>query len=140
MTIEQSSRTATRAPVEHLVARLEELPLHRIHRVEIEGRPIGIIRTRTSVHAIGNSCPHQGGPMCFGKVTGTMLPSAPDEYVYGRDGLVVQCPWHAYEFDLETGESIGGVLAGRVPVFEAIVRDGDVYCVLRRVTKRGRQS
>ena len=38
----------------------------------------------------------------------------PDQYVYGHDGMVVQCPWHAYEFHVDTGESVGGVLPGRV--------------------------
>ncbi len=137
MTTTESSRADVR-PAEHFVARLEDLPLYAVHRVEIEGRPVGIIRTEDSVHAIGNACPHQGGPMCFGHVTGTMLSSAPDEYVYGRHGLVVQCPWHAYEFDLETGASVGNVLPGRIPVFETVVRDGDVYCVLRRIGVKGK--
>ena len=137
MTTTDSSRTKVQ-PSEHFVARLEDLPLNAVHRLEIEGRLIGIIRTEEAVHAIGNACPHQGGPMCFGHVTGTMLASAPDEYVYGRHGLVVRCPWHAYEFDLETGTSVGGVVSGRIPVFETVVRDGDVYCILRRVGLKGR--
>src|SRR5687767_7485692 len=136
----RSSTSATPAHPEHFIAKLEELPLHKIHRVEIEGRHIGIIRTRNSVHAIGNQCPHQGGPMCFGHVTGTMLPSEPDEYLYGQDGLVVRCPWHAYEFDIETGKSVSGVIRGRVPVFETAVRDGEVYCTLRRVGLKGGSS
>jgi nitrite reductase/ring-hydroxylating ferredoxin subunit len=97
-TSSQSNTPSPPARPEHYIGRLEDLPLHKVHRVEIEGRDIGIIRTTNSVHAIGNQCPHQGGPMCFGHVTGTMLPSEPDEYVYGHDGLVVRCPWHAYEF------------------------------------------
>jgi nitrite reductase (NADH) small subunit len=137
-TSSQSNTPSPPARPEHYIGRLEDLPLHKVHRVEIEGRDIGIIRTTNSVHAIGNQCPHQGGPMCFGHVTGTMLPSEPDEYVYGHDGLVVRCPWHAYEFDIETGKSVSGVVPGRVPVFETAVRDGDVYCTLRRVGLKGR--
>lgn len=71
--------------------------------------------------------------MCHGLVGGTMLPSEPDEYVYGREGMVIRCPWHAYEFDLETGESVGGAVPGRVAVFETVIRNGDVFCSLRRV-------
>jgi nitrite reductase/ring-hydroxylating ferredoxin subunit len=137
MTTTDPSRTGVR-PAEHFVARLEDLPLNAVHQVELEGRLIGVIRTDESVHAIGNACPHQGGPMCFGQVTGTMVASTPDEYVYDRHGLVIRCPWHAYEFDLETGASVGGVLSGRIAVFETVVRDGDVYCVLRRVGLKGR--
>jgi nitrite reductase (NADH) small subunit len=122
---------------EHFVAMLADLPLHRIHRVRIEGREIGIVRTANSVHAIGNRCPHQGAPMCLGRVTGTMVASAVDEYVYDHDGLVVQCPWHAYEFHLDTGISVGGVVRGRVPVFTVAIRDGRVYCSLRRPAPGG---
>ena len=122
---------------EHYIARLDELALRKVHRFEIEGRTVGIIRTETDVFAIGNRCPHQGGPMCFGHVTGTMLPSAPDQYVYGEDGLVIQCPWHAYEFRVDSGESVGHVVHGRVPVYQAEIRDGAVYCTLvRRTTPR----
>jgi nitrite reductase (NADH) small subunit len=122
---------------EHFVARLADLPLNKIHRIEIESRVIGIIRTDQGVFAIGNKCPHQGGPMCSGHITGTMLASDADEYVYGHDGMVVQCPWHAYEFRIDTGKSVGGVINGRVPVFYTAVRDGNVYCSLKRLTPGG---
>ncbi len=122
----------TSTATEYVVARLDDLELHRIHRVEIEGREIGLVRTRNGVHAIGNRCPHQGAPICKGRVTGTMVASDADEYVYDHDGLVVQCPWHAYEFHIDTGRSVGGVVRGRVPVFAVSVRDGLVYCSLTR--------
>jgi len=141
MTTEASPSTPssadTSAAAEHFVALLADLPLHRIHRVQVDGRDVGIIRTADGVHAIGNRCPHQGAPMCLGRVTGTMVASAADEYVYDRDGLVVQCPWHAYEFHIDTGRSVGGVVRGRVPVFTATVRDGRVYCSLTRPTPGG---
>ncbi|ODU04252.1 MAG: hypothetical protein ABS81_10885 [Pseudonocardia sp. SCN 72-86] len=119
------------------MAELAALELNRIHRLQIDGRTVGVVRTRAGVFAIGNRCPHQGGPMCSGRVSGTMLASGPDQYVYGEDGLVIRCPWHAYEFHLATGESIGGVVRGRVPVFEAIVRGGAVYVSLTRPRTAG---
>jgi nitrite reductase/ring-hydroxylating ferredoxin subunit len=131
----RQSQVETPVVAEHFVGRLEDLPLQAIHRVEIDGRMIGIIRTADGVHAIGNRCPHQGAPMCYGLIGGTMLPSEPNEYIYGRNGSVLRCPWHAYEFDVKTGESIGGAIKGRVPVFEAWVRDGDVFCRLKRVSR-----
>jgi nitrite reductase (NADH) small subunit len=125
---------------EHYVGPLDDLPVRKVHRIDIEGRIVGIVRTDAGVFAIGNHCPHQGGPMCFGHVTGTMLPSAPDQYVYGEDGLVIQCPWHAYEYRVDTGESVGGVVRGRVPVYQTEVRDGSVYCTLVRRTTPGGQA
>jgi nitrite reductase (NADH) small subunit len=138
MTVHQVNEVsaATPGPAEHHIGRLEDLPLRRIHRVDIAGRTVGIIRTEAGVFAIGNRCPHQGGPMCSGHVTGTMLPSAPDQYVYGEDGMVIQCPWHAYEFHIDTGKSVGSVLRGRVPTYQIEVRHGEVYCTLVRSTPR----
>lgn len=121
---------------EYHIGRLAELPLRKVHKVEVAGRTVGVIRTEAGVFAIGDRCPHQGGPMCSGYVTGTMLPSAPDQYVYGEDGMVIQCPWHAYEFRVDTGESVGRVLRGRVPTYRVDVRDGEVYCALVRATPK----
>jgi len=42
----------------------------------------------------------------LGRLSGTTLPSQPYEYIYGRAGLVLRCPWHGWEFDLETGEQL----------------------------------
>ena len=76
--------------------------------------------------AIRNVCPHQGAPLCTGVVGGTMLPSAPHEYVYGMGGKVIRCPWHKFEFDLETGRSLHDPDRLRVATFPVTVEDGRV--------------
>ena len=109
----------------------------RLVPIEFGGRTIGIIRTRGGMRAIGDRCPHQGGPICRGLVTGTMAPSAPNEYVYEQDGEIVRCPWHGYEFELTTGKSVGGAIRGRVQVYTVEARDGRVYFALRRPAQPG---
>jgi nitrite reductase (NADH) small subunit len=125
------------AVAEHCLGPLDEFPVGKITLVEVEGRQVGIVRTRDRVLAIGNRCPHQGAPLCAGRLTGTMLASDPNEYVYGEDGLVVRCPWHGFEFHVETGESVGGALRGRVPTYQVEVRDGEIFCSLRRPRRDG---
>jgi nitrite reductase (NADH) small subunit len=115
------------------VANLDELALNEIRLVELDGREVGIVRTAIGVFALGNRCPHQGGPICAGRVTGTMIASDPGEYVYREEEVVVRCPWHGYEFSLRTGLSYGGVIKGRVPVYPVEIRDGVVYCSLKRL-------
>lgn len=44
--------------------------------------------------------------MCLGRLSGTPLPSKVYEYIYGREGCILRCPWHGWEFDLTTGEQI----------------------------------
>lgn len=109
------------------IAPVQEFELNKLTPVEIEGRQITIVRTEAGIFSFGSSCPHMGAPICHGSIHGTMLPSDPDEYVYGEDGQVVRCPWHGYEFSIRTGESIAGAFHGRVPVFELEVRDDVVF-------------
>ena len=117
------------------VAPIEDFAKDKLHTVEIEGRIITVVRTDAGIFSMGNSCPHQGAPMCSGSIHGTMLPSDPDEYVYGEDGQVIRCPWHGYEFSIRTGESICGAITGRVPVYEIDVRDDIVFASLTRLKR-----
>ena len=117
------------------VGAVEDFALGKPRSVEIAGRVITIVRTEGGVFAFGASCPHQGGPLCAGSIHGTMLPSDPDEYVYGQDGDVIRCPWHGYEFSIRTGESIAGAARGQVPVYQVDVRDDVVYASLTRIRR-----
>lgn len=117
------------------VAHVQEFALNKPRSVEIEGRTITLVRTEAGIFSFGSSCPHQGAPLCSGSIQGTMLPSDPDEYVYGHDGQVIRCPWHAYEFSLRTGESIAGAVKGRLPVYRVDVRDDVVYASLIRIKR-----
>lgn len=74
--------------------------------VEIEGRSIGVFNVNGRFYALKNSCPHQFAPLCLGKVTGTNRPSDVGTFDWCRDGEIIRCPWHAWEFDITTGRSI----------------------------------
>jgi 3-phenylpropionate/trans-cinnamate dioxygenase ferredoxin subunit len=87
----------------HVVAPVAELPAGTRKIVRVGGREIGVFHTAAGLFAVRNSCPHQGAPLCLGPVTGTTLPSAPGQYAYGLEGRVLRCPWHGWEFDLQTG-------------------------------------
>lgn len=60
-----------------------------------------------------------------------MLPSDPGELVYGLDGRVLRCPWHGWEFDVRTGESIGPVDQRDLAMFFVEVESGEVYADVR---------
>jgi len=74
--------------------------------VEVEGRSIGIISVGDRFYAIHDRCPHMGASMCAGSLSGTLVPSEPHELVYGLEDRVIRCPWHGWEFDVETGRSL----------------------------------
>ncbi|HUT79108.1 MAG TPA: Rieske (2Fe-2S) protein [Polyangia bacterium] len=90
----------------HLVGRASELPPGSRKIVEFGGRSIGVFNIGGSFYALRNRCPHQGAPLCLGSIGGTAATSAPGEYSWGREGEILRCPWHGWEFDITTGESV----------------------------------
>ncbi|MCD6030142.1 MAG: 2Fe-2S ferredoxin [Thermomicrobiales bacterium] len=86
------------------VARASEIAPGERRLVEVKRRSIGIFNVNGEYVAVLNVCPHELAPVCRGRLGGTTLPSAPGEYQWGRDGEILACPWHGWEFDLLTGE------------------------------------
>lgn len=90
----------------HAVATMDELLQHRFKLVAVNGLEVGIYLVGDELYAWRNVCPHAGAPVCRGRVGGTRLPSGVYEYEYGRDGEILRCPWHGWEFDLRTGDHL----------------------------------
>jgi nitrite reductase (NADH) small subunit len=90
----------------HVIGKVIDLQPGFRKIVTLENRSIGVFNVNGTFYAIKNSCPHQAAPLCKGVVNGTTLPSAPGEYLYGREGEILRCPWHGWEFDLTNGKSI----------------------------------
>jgi nitrite reductase/ring-hydroxylating ferredoxin subunit len=111
----------------HPVARTDEIPPGGRKIVEVERRSIGIFNVRGSYYALRNSCPHQGGPLCLGHVTGLLTATRPGEYRWERDGEILVCPWHAWEFDITTGRSILAPNKERVRSYPVSVEKVDTY-------------
>ena len=87
----------------YAVATLDEIPPGRRKIVDIGGRSVGIFNVNGQVKAVLNICPHELAPLCRGRIDGTTLPSPAGEYRWGRDGEILFCPWHGWEFDLVSG-------------------------------------
>jgi nitrite reductase (NADH) small subunit len=91
---------------------------------------VGIFRLGNKLVAYKNECPHYGGPVCQGHVfnqTEEIL--AADKTSKGLHFLPTRnivCPWHGYEFNLETGSHPGdaSVKLQAVPV---AIRNARVY-------------
>ena len=98
--------------------------------VELEGREIGVFNVDGELYAYTNWCAHQSGPVCEGPVSGFREAEFDREtmettYDWTREGEILACPWHGWEFDLVTGEchSRPGV---RLLSHEVAVEDGQV--------------
>jgi nitrite reductase/ring-hydroxylating ferredoxin subunit len=90
----------------HPVARSGEIPPGGRKVVSIGPLAIGIFNVGGEIRAYRNACPHAGGPVCLGRISGTSLPSKVYEYIFGKEGFILRCPWHGWEFDLRTGEHL----------------------------------
>ena len=87
-------------------------PRMRLAPANARSSPSRTARSSSSISAattsgILNRCPHQGGKLCDGVVTGHITSSEPGRISYERPGEIIRCPWHGWFFDLRTGQSWG---------------------------------
>ena len=71
--------------------------------IEVDGKQVGIFNVNGEYYALHNRCPHMGGNLCAGPVSGTTLPAGPYQFVYARDNEILRCAWHGWEFEIATG-------------------------------------
>jgi nitrite reductase (NADH) small subunit len=94
---------------------LEELPVGLGRAFEVDGKPIAVFRTRDDqIHAIHGVCSHKGAPLADGMIA---------------EGHVV-CPYHAFRFDLCTGESAQIDRCDSIKAYKTEVTDGNVTLYL----------
>jgi 3-phenylpropionate/trans-cinnamate dioxygenase ferredoxin subunit len=108
----------------YAVATVDELPPGQRKLVEIGGRSVGVFNIGGEFFALRNRCPHQGGPLCAGRLTGLLLAERPGEYRYLRRGEILRCPWHGWEFDVKTGQSWFDPARTRVRTYPVSVEPG----------------
>lgn len=90
----------------HAVCSASEIPPGGRKLISVEGKSIGIFNIDGSFYALRNLCPHQFAPLCLGRITGYCENSSVGEFNWAREGEIIRCPWHAWEFDIKTGKSI----------------------------------
>ncbi|HIC51475.1 MAG TPA: non-heme iron oxygenase ferredoxin subunit [Candidatus Marinimicrobia bacterium] len=56
----------------------------------IGDKTVGLFKVHGDLLALGNICPHRGGSLGEGEVTGE----------------IVACPWHGWEFNCRTGVAV----------------------------------
>jgi len=91
----------------HPVCQVGELPPGERKIVEIAGRSIGVFRLEDGrFFALRNRCPHRGAPLCLGRLMGLVTADRPYQRQRRREGEILRCPWHGWEFDLTNGKSV----------------------------------
>jgi nitrite reductase/ring-hydroxylating ferredoxin subunit len=73
---------------------------------------VGIFNVDGKYYALKSVCPHHGASLCEGPITGTTRAvfgkAGPPKTEWVRDGEIVRCPWHGWEFDITTGKALVG--------------------------------
>lgn len=117
----------------HVVARADEIPEGGRLLVDIDGRSVGIFKIDGEFYALLNRCPHRSGALCEGELI--RLVSAPKVGEIELTGQVMlSCPWHAWEFDVKTGQSYWDPSLTRGRRYGVEVQPGNV--VSREVAER----
>ncbi len=81
----------------------------------VDGEAIVLVRDAGTIHALGATCTHYGGPLAEGRVFGGAL----------------HCPWHHACFDLATGQAHGPALAP-VACWDVALEGGKIRVGARR--------
>jgi nitrite reductase/ring-hydroxylating ferredoxin subunit len=108
----------------YVVASVDEIPPGGRKIVEVEGQSIGVFNLNGEFFALRNRCPHQGGPLCEGKLWGWLEARVPGEYTYARRGEILTCGWHGWEFDVRSGQSWCEPRRLRARAYEVTVQSG----------------
>ncbi len=95
------------------------IPERQGRAVNVAGKEIAIFNLDGRFLAIDNACPHKGGPLCDGIVSGSS----------------VVCPLHGQKFDLATGMPVLASTPGCVTSYPARVEDGIVLVDVFNGTK-----
>jgi nitrite reductase (NADH) small subunit len=97
------------------IAYCRDIPLREGRAVKVGNREIAIFNLGDRFLAVDNRCPHRGGPLADGIVSGT----------------AVVCPLHAWRMCLETGRGVNGPSAAScVKTFSTRVECGIVLLEL----------
>ena len=108
----------------HVVAATAEFPPGTRRVIEIDGRAVVVFNVKGEYFALLDKCPHNGGSLAAGVVTGLLQSAEPGCYSYAREGEIIRCPWHGWEFDIKTGKSFCSVIRARARAFPVHVEPG----------------
>ena len=96
------------------VARVRDIPLGTLARVEVAGQLICLANVDGAIYAVSDDCPHIGGALSDGELA----------------GCVLTCPVHLARFDARTGKVLRGPAREDVPSYGVRIEGDDVYVAI----------
>jgi nitrite reductase/ring-hydroxylating ferredoxin subunit len=120
-----------------VVAPLDEFKPGDRRIISVGGRSIGVFRVGDRFYGIRNRCPHQGGPLCQGRVAPWARSSGPGDFQLDAEATLLACPWHGWEYELSTGQSFLGPGEPGVKAYDVVVEKGDA--IVQEGKRHGRE-
>src|SRR5947209_12037561 len=71
-------------------------------------RPFALFKVGGKVYCLDNTCTHLGGPLCQGRLQGS----------------IIQCQWHGSRFDVTSGNVVGPPARKPVQSYPVAIEDG----------------
>jgi nitrite reductase (NADH) small subunit len=110
---------------QYVVAKAADIPPGTHQLLEAGGKKIGVYNIGGEYFALRNVCPHQGAELCKGLTTAYVGSDGPGNFDFQREGEILRCPWHQWEFDIKTGIMVHDP-AMRTKCYEVTVETFDV--------------
>jgi len=101
------------------ITQAENIPLREGRSVRIGEDEVAIFNLGDRYVAVDNACPHRGGPLCDGIVSG--------------DAVV--CPLHGWKISLDTGEVLKPEVCVKVGTYPVSVEDGVIRILFDKKTE-----
>ena len=119
----------------HVIARLDDFAPGTRWVLPLGGKAgIGVYNVAGRFYAVRNICPHEGAPLCQGSQRAHIRAERTGgryQVCYEREGEVIACPWHEWEFDLTTGRALHDPKQ-RVKTYPVAVEGDEVVLYLER--------
>jgi nitrite reductase/ring-hydroxylating ferredoxin subunit len=120
-----------------IVSALSDFPPGERKIVKAGVREIGVFRVGDRFYAIRNRCPHQGGPLCMGRIAPWARSEGPGDFSMEGEPALIACPWHGWEYELSSGQSFLGPGEPRVKAYDVLVEKGDA--IVEEGRRHGRE-
>ncbi|HET7186039.1 MAG TPA: DUF2231 domain-containing protein [Terriglobales bacterium] len=102
------------------LCKADELAEGQLLLADITGTRVAVGRCSEGIVAFSDRCTHSGGPLSDGALI----------------GCTVQCPWHGSQFNVHTGGVESGPAKDAIEIFDAEVRDGQIFVRPRRAQEK----
>jgi len=120
-------------PTEIYAGRVDDFTDGRRVMVPVDGREVFVFERAGRFYAFENVCRHMGGPVGEGMLIGKVESVLDENRAWLGDRfstteIHIVCPWHGWEYDIETGECAANRRL-RLRRFDAVLRGEEIYVV-----------